>query len=735
MAFGFFRRRQKMVVVIMAVLMVSFLVGFQGLQALLTTSPGKVPLGQTTAGELLNGDVWSAAQDIDLLRYLGLAPDPSRQDASPMQYAFGQLLSQPQPATAYALGLLEAQKQGITVRDEDVEDLLREIGMAGDTYRGFVDQIRHFRPPVPESRLRQAVANWLRIYRVFARTLVHASPSERELRHAARDVYERVNLRVLHIEAKEFLADAPTPDQAKIEKQFEKFRNALSGAFTADNPFGFGYRQPNRVRIRYLLLSANAVRRAVRPTDKQIGEYYVAHKADADLQGPDGKLAPIAQVWEKLVDQLAGPIAREKSDRLLQQAQDLVTEYAQSGARAEATNALDYAHTKLLLPDKDVQAILNTKIGVGIHRQTLQRAADALAKEAKLDTIVFPLGQEGRESLDPDLVVTITGDMTLGAALEEAARQVKWPKVRWGTCVGLERALFSLADEDFPLVVKETLPLSAEAVNEDEILGSSFLLAEQKALTDLAFSALPFVPGAPGQTGRLDVGKDGPVLMVLPRYFRAMLQLSPESAKQMLSNPRGALLWQLTWAQPSYTPEKLTDELKKQVIDDLKLATAFAKAEDAALKIDTAAKFEAAVKDGKHPSSETRLFSRHEVRTLDAIAPPAAPNLPPQAQQNRQQKVQADFVRQAFGELLPANVEPPYPPKSKALASLALPAKREVLLLRRIGYEPLVESVYQQDIRPRVLREIEGVRWQQAIHLWFNFNNIVQRLEYRPEGR
>ena len=33
MLFGFFRRRQKMVIIIMAVLMVSFLIGFQGFQA------------------------------------------------------------------------------------------------------------------------------------------------------------------------------------------------------------------------------------------------------------------------------------------------------------------------------------------------------------------------------------------------------------------------------------------------------------------------------------------------------------------------------------------------------------------------------------------------------------------------------------------------------------------------------------------------------------------------------
>ncbi|MFW6065737.1 MAG: hypothetical protein ACOC9S_02860, partial [Planctomycetota bacterium] len=57
MAFAFFRRRQKLVIIIMAVLMVAFLVGFQGLQQLVSGNRGERTLGTSRWGELVNRDL------------------------------------------------------------------------------------------------------------------------------------------------------------------------------------------------------------------------------------------------------------------------------------------------------------------------------------------------------------------------------------------------------------------------------------------------------------------------------------------------------------------------------------------------------------------------------------------------------------------------------------------------------------------------------------------------------
>ena len=72
MAFAFFRRRQKMVIIIMAVLMVSFLIGFQGFQTLFAKKPGERVLGRTTQGEIRVRDTEMARSDLDVVSMTGL---------------------------------------------------------------------------------------------------------------------------------------------------------------------------------------------------------------------------------------------------------------------------------------------------------------------------------------------------------------------------------------------------------------------------------------------------------------------------------------------------------------------------------------------------------------------------------------------------------------------------------------------------------------------------------------
>ena len=68
MALGFFRRRQKMVMIIMAVLMVAFLVGFQGFSMLLSGRGGSDSIGTILGGRvhIRTGDIRQASFDLNV---------------------------------------------------------------------------------------------------------------------------------------------------------------------------------------------------------------------------------------------------------------------------------------------------------------------------------------------------------------------------------------------------------------------------------------------------------------------------------------------------------------------------------------------------------------------------------------------------------------------------------------------------------------------------------------------
>ncbi|MFO7909135.1 MAG: hypothetical protein R6U42_03735 [Halomonas sp.] len=92
MAFAFFRRRQKLVIIIMAVLMVAFLVGFQGLQQLVSGTRGEQTVGKSRFGELVNRDLERANSDINLLNAMGLGSQQRFMGAIPTGTQFAALM-------------------------------------------------------------------------------------------------------------------------------------------------------------------------------------------------------------------------------------------------------------------------------------------------------------------------------------------------------------------------------------------------------------------------------------------------------------------------------------------------------------------------------------------------------------------------------------------------------------------------------------------------------------------
>ena len=134
MAFGFFRRRQKMVIIIMVVLMVSFLVGYQGFE--LIFHPNRDPVIGRMGDEKITHSMLVAA-DTDVRTMEKLVQRSAR-----LQAAFSPLMrdnrGEHDSALAFALLLTEAQKAKVRGSDSEVEasidQLAREWGSKCATF-------------------------------------------------------------------------------------------------------------------------------------------------------------------------------------------------------------------------------------------------------------------------------------------------------------------------------------------------------------------------------------------------------------------------------------------------------------------------------------------------------------------------------------------------------------------------------------------------------------------------
>jgi hypothetical protein len=638
---------------------------------------------------------------------------------------------------AYALLLAEAREADIRVTGADVDAFFSQIGQTGQAYDHLMAEFRALPQHWTEGMVRQAVRNWLMICKSFAEANVTCPPSATEVQVMYRDVREEIDLRVLRLEAGDYLKDAKDPNQADIDAHFNMYRTVFAGKSRQVTSMGFGYRQPARARLQYLFVRGDAVRRVTEPPFDVVADYFNKHPEEFVKEVPDpsaptqpaGTTQPatrptikrpmtFAEAKPQIIEKLHDQAVRAKLDEAVVQVEGVVRRLL--AGNVDPGQVYAEARKQMTTP---ADSALATVLGeVKIENRRLDEAVGVLASAAKLQGICFPWGTHGKQTLMPSVKVTIKGTgLTLAAALEEITKQVKWPKLRWAFCDGFRGVLFSVAPAEgegvdfFPLRVGETALSTAEELAEDPVLSTSFVNPRGgSTLVRTAFSARG-LSADPRETPMAKVGQSGPRMYVM-------------------GDTPGRLIWRLVEAVAAHVPEKLTDRpgLRQQVVDDLKLQNAFKKAEKDATKLKNAAKtvgVEVVAKALKRETFTTGLFSRlwidlrrrivgwTDVRSLDLGTA----------------ELQAFVIPKAF-ELMPKNVEPNAPPGPPAVGIVAMPIKREVLVMERIGFRPVVKSEYESFIgRPIVARFIREQQQEVVLRQWFDMRGISQRVGLAKE--
>ena len=661
MAFKFFRRHQKKVIIVMAVLMVLFLVGLQGLESLTAPKEGDISRGQTRHGKITLADTLGAETDLSLLHhYVGLSfPRRMGQWPGSNGMEFIDVRANGDNANlTYAMLLAEADAVGVTVSDADVRNFFNRIGLSGADYEAMLSSLRSAQRGITEKRLRAAAGNWLRIFRAFESAQPANPPSEPELQTLYRDLGEMIDLRMLTVAADEFLEEVPEPAAARIADQFAGYKTRPRNEHTPENPFGFGYKQPNRVRIRYLFVSRDVVQRVTRPRGEQMRDYFRRHRDELVRQVPVASTQPAsgpatqpasgpasqpagepelqpasepatrpveyrtvrmtyAEAKPKIVAKLTADAVRSKLDTMLGWLEGRVARAESSGA-AVGGSVYDYVREQATLPATKALAV---PVTVRISGQRLDRAMEMLAEAADLAAICYPWDTQGQVSVAPSVRVTLEADkMPLGEALDRIGEQVLLPpaaqppeagqdapspprpaaKLRWAMCERFDGVLFPVDGPEgmklFPLSTGDTGLVDFGELTENPLLRGSHTSPVRGRGRTLAMIARCAEPLE--RTEQMDV----------------MIQTAQAGPRMYVHDVRpGRLLWKLAEAVGSHVPKKMTDAIRTRAADDLKLQAAFDLATRRAEELGAAAAragLTAAAKGAKRETRLTGLFSR-----------------------------------------------------------------------------------------------------------------------------
>ncbi|MHC4996601.1 MAG: hypothetical protein ACYTGQ_16270, partial [Planctomycetota bacterium] len=180
-----------------------------------------------------------------------------------------QIVRYPEDALAWVLIQQEAAQQGVYFSSAaarqllvdvqglgvDVNGLLRRTGMVPEQFAAVLQHVQMF------LKLRDKVSG-------------PGATSVPRLHHLAQDIGSRASIQLAVIDPRLVLEEGYEPSEGEIANQFETYRNDLAGA---GEPFGFGYKLPDRVKLEYIGVPLERVAESIEVDDIKANRFYLDH--------------------------------------------------------------------------------------------------------------------------------------------------------------------------------------------------------------------------------------------------------------------------------------------------------------------------------------------------------------------------------------------------------------------------------------------------------------------------
>ena len=224
-----------------------------------------------------------------------------------------------------------------------------------------------------------------------------------------------------------FADESFKPGADKAAEQFEKYKGNFAGETSEDNPYGFGYKLPERVCLEYIAVRLDDVASTVKPlTQQEAEEYYQQHlqvftrMVPSDPNDPNSEPVANTRSYAEVASQISKGLYQQrvdsKAERILLEAKS-ITEANLSGIDAEQSKltdeqikkgSIDYAKVAAELSDKHKVKVYADRTGLlsssdiqGDKNLAPLYAGGAGVTESSLSRVVFAVEQLKTSELGP----------------------------------------------------------------------------------------------------------------------------------------------------------------------------------------------------------------------------------------------------------------------------------------------------------------------------------------------
>jgi len=156
----------------------------------------------------------------------------------------------------------------------------------------------------------------------------------RQIMHTAAQENETIDIEFVKFDAEVFGKTQPQPAEDKMIEHFNKYKGFMPSAVSTENPYGFGYKLHDRVRLEYIAVKLDDIESIVTPpTHEETEGYYQKNKTlfteqvSSDPNDPNSPLTERTKSYAEVVDIITAGLLKDKinskAESILQQAKTL----------------------------------------------------------------------------------------------------------------------------------------------------------------------------------------------------------------------------------------------------------------------------------------------------------------------------------------------------------------------------------------------------------------------------
>ncbi len=229
----------------------------------------------------------------------------------------------------------EAQAAGIRKSNEEVGKLLEGVipQLFKASYAQVIPSIMN-KFNAPEERILTTFGKLLAVLQYAQIISSTQNVTTSQIKHMASGESESLNAEIVQLKASYFANKNEMPPEQTVVAQFEKYEANYPGAVSEPNPFGFGYRLPDRVQFDYITLKLPDVASIAKPvTEEEAEQYYqqnrerqFTQKVPTDPNDPNSPQTAQVKSYAEVADTIRSQLQRQrvltKAEQILQEARN-----------------------------------------------------------------------------------------------------------------------------------------------------------------------------------------------------------------------------------------------------------------------------------------------------------------------------------------------------------------------------------------------------------------------------